>query len=282
MKRILTVLGLVLAVATVVVAVDVQLKDGTVIAAESYKVTGSFVMVQLPNGAQVAYDVADVDLGALRADEAARAAEAGTSTEAEPVGTDDAISSGRGLKSAADAADAQNSGLTITDRDVKHVRGSGVQGDEEQEDAASAAAGGVPEGYQEGGGVVLNNIRVEAAGEGLWSVSGEVINRNPQPALNVSVKLETVPPAGGEKWSGEVAVSPFLGPDEKAPFQHGFAAEVGEDVTQPGVRATVVWMQQETRREPDYTKAGGVPHPSNLPLQHGGVSGADVRPTPIQ
>jgi hypothetical protein len=48
------------------------------------------------------------------------------------------------------------------------------------------------------------------------------------------------------------------------------------------VRATVIWMQQENRREPDYTKAGGVPHPSNLPLGYGGVSGADVRPTPVQ
>jgi hypothetical protein len=281
-KKTLTVLGLALAVAAAAVAVDVQLKDGTVVTAESYKVTGSFVMVQLANGSQVAYDVADVDLGALRADEAARAAEAGTPAEAEPAGTGDAISSGRGLKSAADATDEQNAGLTISDRDVKHIRGSGVQGDDEQEEATTAATGGVPEGYQEGGGVVLNNIRVEAAGEGRWSVSGEVINRNPQPALNVSVRLETMPAAGGEKWSGEVTVSSFLGPDEKAAFQHGFAAEVGEGETQPGIRATVVWMQQETRREPDYTKAGGVPHPSNLPLQHGGVTGADVRPTPIQ
>ena len=39
-------------------------------------------------------------------------------------------------------------------------------------------------------------------------------------------------------------------------------------------------MRQETRREPDYTRAGGVPHPSNLPLEQGGVSGADVVQTP--
>jgi hypothetical protein len=39
-------------------------------------------------------------------------------------------------------------------------------------------------------------------------------------------------------------------------------------------------MRQETTRTPDYTKAGGVPHPSNLPLEHGGVSGADVVATP--
>jgi hypothetical protein len=48
------------------------------------------------------------------------------------------------------------------------------------------------------------------------------------------------------------------------------------------VRASVIWMRQETTRTPDYTRAGGVPHPSNLPLEHGGVTGADVRPTEIE
>ena len=282
MKKTLTVLGLALAVAGAAVAVDVHLKDGTVINAESYSVTGSYVLLKLPNGSQVAYDVVDVDLEALSAAEAARAAETGAQPEAEPARSADAISSGRGLKSADDAAEEQKTGLTITDRDVKHIRGSGVQGEEEQEEASSATADGVPEGYQQGGGVVLNNIRVEAAGEGFWQVTGEVINRNPKPAQNVVVKLETIPAAGGKKWSGEVSVASFLAPDGKASFEHGFAAEIAEGKAQPDVRATVIWMQSETRREPDYTKAGGVPHPSNLPLQFGGVSGADVRPTPIQ
>lgn len=282
MKRTLTVLGLALAVAAAAVAVDVQLNDGTVISAESYKVTGSFVMVRLPNGSQVAYDVADVDVDALRANEAAMAAEDATQPEDDQARTDDAISSGRGLKSADDAAEEQDSGLTITDRDVKHVRGSGVRGEEEQETADVAGPDGSGEGYQVGGGVVLNNVTIDPAGEGRWQVSGEVINRNPQTVLNVLVKMETLAAAGTEPWSGQVQVSPQLGPDEKATFNHSFAAEVAEGKAQPDLRATVMWMQQETRREPDYTKAGGVPHPSNLPLQHGGVSGADVRPTPMQ
>ncbi len=282
MKKTLTVLGLALAVAAAAVAVDVQLKDGTVISAESYKVTGSFVMVRLPNGSQVAYDVADVDVDALRADEAAMAALNGTQPEDEQGRTDDAISSGRGLKSADDAAEETDSGLTITDRDVKHIRGSGVRGEEEQETADVAGPDASGAGYQVGGGVVLNNITIDPAGEGRWQVSGEVINRNPQPVLNVLVKMESPAAAGGEPWSGQVQVSSQLGPDEKATFTHGFAAEVAEGKSQPELRATVMWMQQETRREPDYTKAGGVPHPSNLPLQHGGVTGADLRPTPMQ
>lgn len=282
MRRTLTVFGVALAVAGAAIAVDVQLQDGTVVVAESYTVTGSYVMIKLPNGSQVAYDVTDVDLDALRAAEAAAAAETGTQAGAEKDRSSDSISSGRGLKSAADAMDEQQAGLAITDRDVKHVRGSGVQGDEEQQEASSAASGGVPEGYQQGGGVVLNNMRVEPAGEGFWRVSGEVINRNPQAVLNVTVKLETVPAADGEKWTGEVSVSPFLAPDDKAAFEHGFAAEIDQGKATPAIRASVLWMQEESRREPDYTKAGGVPHPSNLPLEHGGVTGVDLRPTPIQ
>ncbi len=50
----------------------------------------------------------------------------------------------------------------------------------------------------------------------------------------------------------------------------------------PNVRASVFWMRKVTTRVADYTGAGGVPHPSNLPLQRGGVTGAQVRPTPIQ
>jgi hypothetical protein len=215
----------------------------------------------------------------LRAAEAARAGTAGETAEA-PSTSQERISSGRGLKSVDEAASDKSSGLAITDRDVKHVRGSGVQGEEEQQEAAEA--GETPEGYQQGGSVVLNNIRVDPAGEGRWTIQGEVVNRDPNPVQSVVVKLETMPSGGEEAWSGEVSVSSFLGPDEKAAFEHSFATEVPEGKAAPDVRATVMWMQRETRREPDYTKAGGVPHPSNLPLQHGGVTGADVRPTPVQ
>jgi len=264
------------------VAADVPLRDGTVITADSYRITGSYVMIQLPDGSQVAYDVADVDVAALRALEAAAAAEGGAETAPEPQQRTDTVSSGRTLKDAGAAADDQPDGLTISDRDVKHMRGSGVQGDDEQEEADTSGAGGPDGDYQVGGSVVLNSVTVSPAGEGRWHVQGEVVNRSPKPVNNVIVKLETIPSAGEEKWSGQVSVSAALGPDDKATFEHGFAAEVPEGKSQPSIRASVMWMQEESRREPDYSKIGGVPDPSSLPLQWGGVTGADVRPTPIQ
>lgn len=281
MKHTILALTLVLAAAGAAQALDIPLRDGTVVAADSYKVTGSYVMITLAGGGQVAYDVADVDLQALRAAEAAAAAAAGEGAAAEtaaaPAG--ETISAGRGLKHS-DAVGTDADGLAITDRDVKHVGGSGVRGTEEQAAAEVAAAAGPEAGVQQGGRVVINELRVAPAGEGRWQVRGEVVNRNPHPVLNVTVKLETI--GGSTPWSGELQVASALGPDQTASFEHGFAAELAEGAAQPNLRAAVQWMQEETRRVPDYTKAGGVPHPSNLPLERGGVTGADVRPTPVQ
>ena len=270
-------LGLVLALAAGVVgAVEVRLNDGTVISAESYKLTGSYLMLKLADGRQVAYDVGDVDLDALRATEAAAAAGEQGSAEAE-ASPDKALSSGRQLKDADAVGEDAGEGMTISDRDVKHVRGSGVLGEGEEEEAEET--GGVPAGYQSGGGVVLNDLRVSPAGEGRWQVSGEIVNRSPNPVLNVRVILETIPTGTEEKWTGEVPVASSLGPDEKGAFSQGFSAEKPSDQTRPNVRANVVWMQQETQKVPDYKR--GAPHPSNLPLDRGGVGGADLRPTPI-
>lgn len=283
MRHSILVLCVALLVGGVATAVEVRLRDGTVIDAENYRVTGSYVMLELADGRKVAYDVADVDLEDLRAKEAAAAAAAGS--VAEPQKAPETISGGRSLKSADSVGEEDQSALAITDRDVKHVTGSGVRGEDEQGEAdSSAAAGAAPEGQQQGSGVLLSNIRVNPLGEGQWQVQGSVVNRNAEPALNVAVRMAASGSGGGEPWTGELEVTGYLAPDGTTDFSHDFAMEVPEGSPPPQMRASVVWMRQETTREPDYTKAGGVPHPSNLPLEHGGVSGADVRrlPTPIQ
>ena len=278
MSRVVKILVLVLLIAGTAAAVDVTMRDGTVITAESYRLTGSYIMLKLADGRQVAYDVADVDLDALRAAEAAAAGpEDDAAVAVRNTGT---LSGGRALKDVASVGEDDGSSLKITDRDVRHIRGSRVLGEGEEEDDAASAEGGVPEGYEQGGGVVLNSIRVNPAGEGRWTIEGEIINRTPTTVNNVRVQLEAAAAGGGEPWRGEVAVTNTLGPDETGVFSHGFAGERPPDRAHPDVRASVIWMRQETTRTPDYTRAGGVPHPSNLPLEHGGVSGADVRPTP--
>jgi len=275
MRRALWSLALAILIAGTAVAVDVQFKDGTIIAAENYRLTGSYVMIELADGRQVAYDVADVDLDALRAAE-----EAAATADAEPDESAETLSNGRRLKDVSTVGEGGVAGPTISDRDVRHVRGSGVRGGDEEGEEQAAAPGGTPEGFQEGGGVVLNGLRVTPLGEGQWHVEGEVINRTPNPVTNVRVQLETISSGGEEPWRGETSVTSYLGPDESGVFSHEFAAETPEGVVQPSVRASVIWMQEETRRVPNYTGTGGVPDPSSLPVGYGGVSGADLRPTP--
>ena len=280
MKRVFSTLCVGLLLAGAAAAVEVTLNDGTVISAESYRITGSYVMLKLTDGRQVAYDVADVDVAALRAAEAAAAV--GEADADTGIGRPtEILSSGRSLKDAAAVGEDREGGLKISDRDVKHVRGSGVLGEGEEAES-TADSGAIPEGFEQGGGVVLNSIRVTPAGEGRWQVEGEIVNRSPTPVMNVRVKLETAGSPGDEPWRGEVPVTSYLGPDETGTFSHAFEATAARGRAHPDVRASVIWMRQETKRTPDYTKAGGVPHPSNLPLEHGGVAGADLRPTPRQ
>ncbi len=284
MSRVVQSLALVLLIAGTAAAVDVTMRDGTVITAESYRLTGSYIMLKLGDGRQVAYDVADVDLDVLRAAEAAAAGPQEESADADQgAGT---LSGGRTLKDAALVGEDEGSGPKITDRDVKHVRGSGVRGEGEETEGAASSEGGVPEGFQQGGGVVLNSIRVNPAGEGQWTIEGEVINRTPTAVNNVRVQLEAAAVGGGEPWRGEVAVTNTLGPDETGVFSHSFASEAPAGRAHPDVRASVIWMRVETTRSPDWSRnqnwGGGPSDPGSLPLDRGGVTGAEVRPTPVE
>ena len=278
MSRLVQSLALVLLIAGSAAAVDVTMRDGTVITAESYRLTGSYIMLKLADGRQVAYDVADVDLDALRAAEAAAAGPEGETAGAKKeVGT---LSGGRTLKDVALVGEDDGSSLKISDRDVRHVRGSGVQGDDEETAGAASSKGGVAAGYQEGGGVVLNKISVTPAGEGQWTINGEIINRTPYTVNDVRVRLEAALAGSDQPWTGEVGVTNTLEPDQMGVFTHSFAGAAPAGLAHPNVRASVIWMRQVTTRTPDYTRAGGVPHPSNLPLEFGGVTGADVVPSP--
>lgn len=279
MWRAMQCVALVLLVAGSAAAVDVTLRDGTVISATSYRLTGSYIMLEMADGRHLAYDVADVDLDALRAAEAAAA------PEPEPAEEEGGkLSSGRSLKDAATIGEDDSSSPKITDRDVRHIRGSGVVGEEDEEEGASNAPGGVPDGYQQGGGVALNNISVSPAGEGRWTIEGSVINRSPQTVNNVRVQFEAAIAGADEPWRGEVPVTSVLPPDEIGSFSHSFAGEAPEGRAHPDVRTSVIWTRVETRRELDTGRShnwgGGPVPPGSERVQVGGVTGADARPTP--
>ena len=260
-------------------AVEVPFRDGSVVEAASYTVTGSYLMLEMADGSKVAYDVADIDLEALRRAEALAASEAegGGGANAAPA----TLGAMGALRAPEEIGSESSGGLAITDQHVRHITGSGIEGPED-EPAADATEGDeqVPEGFQEGGNVLLNKITVTPTEGGEWQVRGEVVNRTSDVALDVRANLQAAVP-DGEPWTASVPVSGSLGPDAKASFSHTFPTPKGaEEGWSPQVQAAVVWMKSETRVEPDYNRTA--PHPSALPMDRGGVGGADLRPTPSE
>lgn len=221
-----------------------MLRDGTAIEVSSFKVTGSFVMLTLPDGRQVAYDLADVDPASLAPPEAPTA----------PVGAATAAPTLGGLASGLALEERQGeSTIRITDQDVEHIRPARSAA---AEGTPAAEERGVPEGFTEGGGISLNNVEMVALEEGQWRVSGEVVNRTPQVARSVRMKLEV---GGKSPVTIDFDVTSTLPPDERAVFEHVFRAEVEEGQSQPPARFRVLWMQDETRRQPAAPTFGGGP-----------------------
>lgn len=253
-------------------AMEIPFRDGSVVEAASYTVTGSYVMLEMPNGGKVAYDISDIDLDSLRQ---AEAAIEGDRPEAVEKATATLGNSGS-LLGAGEEPGASTGGLTITDQNVKHVRGSGIAGPEDEEEPVEAA-GGVPEGFEQGGNVLLNNVSVSPLEGGQWEVRGEVINRTPDPVLDVRANLEAAIP-DGDPWTASVGVSGILGPDEKTSFSHIFSTpESAGEGWAPRIQVNLVWMKSESRLEPKYNRTA--PHPSALPMDRGEVGGAEIRDT---
>jgi hypothetical protein len=249
-------------------AVEVPFRDGSVIEVVSYTVTGSYVMLEMPGGGKVAYDIADIDLDALQSAEAGAAA-------VDPTGEAEGTSLGRAGSLSLPETEA-TTGLIITDQHVKHVRGSGIAGPEDEVEEAPAEDTGVPEGFEEGGNVLLNNVSVSPLDDGQWQVKGEVVNRTAESVLDVSANLQAAVP-DGDPFTVSIPVIGILGPDEKATFTHTFATPKGAaEGWTPQVQVSVVWMRGESRLEPSYDRLA--PHPSSLPFDRGEVGGAETRP----
>jgi hypothetical protein len=255
-------------VAAVGLAAEVRLNDGTVIEAESVKVTGSYVMLTMADGRQVAYDLASVDPDSLPgASGGSTAAEA----DAEPTSAGDRRSLSKGRSLDLDRVDDTGEGtLSITDEDVSHVRPDratgAVPGEDEEGGEGEQPAGG-------GGGVVLQSLNTTPGEGGAITVEGEVVNRSQLPARNVRAILSV----GEER--AEVPISGMLMPDASASFVRAFELELEEGAPIPSVNVQLQFTQerrsvQEVERQPD-RQLPGPPVPTV-----GGTVAPAPRPTP--
>ncbi len=255
----LLVAALAMAVAAAAGAVDIVLKDGTVIHAKSYQVNGSYVVVTADNGAKVAYDRADVDIASMRQAAAGGASEP-TEKPPEP----------RGLVSQAVARTptegAGKAGLTITDKDVAHVGGTGeIEPENPEDEGASSLAD-----HKEGGLVVLQGVRVDpGAAKNEWNAHGEVVNRKSMPVSDVRVVVEAVGSGNQTIGKAEVAIGD-LAPGGKGVFSHAFTSP-----TMPALRVRTFWMQTEAP-VPAPSGAGAQPSAGGGAAAAGTARGAEA------
>jgi hypothetical protein len=205
--------------------------------------------VELADGRQVAYAASDVDLDALRAQDAA--------TEAAPPER-----AAEGIASALAATGAESS-VTISDEDVQHVAPA-------EDGSGGATAAGPPPGYREGGQVALQGIQLIQVEPGVWEVTGEVVNRTDRPVGDVRVALELHTPVEGTLAKADVPVTTALEPTAKAGFSHRFTVAAAKP---PSLRGRVFWMQEEPVNQAPLPVFGGSDAASS-----GG--GEEPRPTP--
>lgn len=255
MKRAVVLVVAIALVGLSATAFELRLRDGTIFEAASYTLTGSYLMVTLPGGQLVAYDVGDVDLEALHA------AEAVTEQATAPATAASASEAPGSRTLTMPPAEAGPSGIAITDQDVKHTWQERGEAEEEGGEEEDGAAPGPPPGFQQGGGVVINNLRVTPQGENRWVVEGDVVNRTALPVSSVRVQLQTIAAAGDAPWSAEVAVTNLLPPDETAVFSHSFSAPKPEGAAHPDLRATVLWMQVQAPGQPKGPPVSRMPGP---------------------
>jgi hypothetical protein len=257
------VLVTMLAAVTLMAAEKVRLRDGTVIEVESYRLTGSYINLTFADGRQIAYDIADVDLESLKRQDTGPAV-SGEAEGSEPT-RKATFSEGLSLG----IKERRNEGVAITDEDVVHVRpsagGAGTEGGEQNQ--------GPPPGYQEGGMVLAQHMTIEEAGEGQWSISGQVVNRLSRPVQDVRVELkQTNPSEGQEPWSDSFFIAASLNPNDPVKFD-----KIMRSPQRPVVKVTVMWM--EAPAPPGRERVVG-PGGAELPSAPRGARGPGEGPAP--
>lgn len=246
--------------ATLAMAVDVRLKDGTVISAEKVNVTGSYVMLTLADGRQVAYDVQDVDASSLDT-------QGSVAPAAEPTPPPASLSHGRNLS--LERQQNPDDGLAITDKDVAHTRRGAQTSPQGADDAGTAADAAEGEGS-----VQLKSISARQTDDGGWVAEGEIENTFDQPVQAVQVRLTVL----GTETQVTKLVAQTMGARQTATFSVEISVPEGE--LAPRLKTVIDYIKREVptvRRRP-----GAAPPDDGSMAPLPPRAGADVRPTPLR
>jgi hypothetical protein len=205
---VLTLLSLVASAPCAVGDELLVLADGSAIAVDEMVVRGGRVEVRLPGTDQaIAYALSDVDLGA-----------SGLAPAASPSAFSSRATLVRGGFDAAIAPAADDSAsLTITDRDVGHVRPGARKGEED-----AAAEGAAPARTTS---LLVSNLAREVSPGGVLTVSGTVTNSGDVAVSAIAVTADAQDGQGASLGRGTTGISSTLGPGEAAEFSIAIPVE---------------------------------------------------------
>jgi hypothetical protein len=235
MKHITISAVVVLMLALPVAAVDVVLKDGTVIKAQSFTMTGSYVMLTLENGARLAYAVEDVNLDSLQMPATDEEKEVKKEEQAELAEEKKEGLSSSAFSGAVANTEGGEAAMTVSDKDVGHVRPQAPGAEEEGEEGEEAETAVADEGG--GGSVSLRGVRVVPMGDGRFQVQGRVANTSSVRVMDVRAVLTIT--IGDSQTTSEISIAGSLANGQEAEFTHSFSADASST---PRVAAKLLWM----------------------------------------
>ncbi|MEN8162670.1 MAG: FxLYD domain-containing protein [Acidobacteriota bacterium] len=175
--------------------------DGATVTVASLTLNGSWVEVELPNGAIQRYEAEHIDLEASGLVEAAAETAEAPAEPAAPKGKfDSAIASGPG----------DPNGAKITDQDVGHIRPGAAEAEADVEAGDSGSAGRTTS-------LMVSDLQREQVGP-VMKVTGKVSNTGDTPVTAIAITAVAQTGEGETAGKGTTGLSQTLEPGGSAEF----------------------------------------------------------------
>jgi len=237
MKRAAILLFLVIA-GSPSLAVEIHLRDGSVVEAVEYTLTGSYLLLETADGRHVAYDIADVDLESLPPADGAEKTQDVPETDRGKLGVSAAL--------ILPEDEQVPEGLTITDRDVGHALPAGAE-EAETGKARDDAAGD----SRVGGGVEISRLLTVPLDAGRYRITVEVVNRTQETVQAVRATVSVSYP-DRHPWTDQLSIAAVLAAGDTAELTSVVSLPPGPDEGwQPRFQVLPQWISAERLSNPE-------------------------------
>jgi len=219
-------------------AVEILLRDGSVVEAVNYTLTGSYLMLEAPDGRRVAYDISDVDLESLPEVDGAKTPQDDPGTNRGKLGLSGA------LVIPEDEEGPER--LTITDRDVSHALPNGAE-----EPATGEARNDAAGDLRAGEGVEISRFLTVPLDTGRYRITVEVVNRTQETVQAVRARVSVSYP-DRDPWTDQLSIAAVLAAGDTAEFTKVVTLPPGpEEGWQPRFQVMPQWISAERLSNPE-------------------------------